>query len=53
MQVNLTRGGDPDPEELAAIVAAVQVVLASGAAPEEPPAEVLDTLVHWLSGALH
>lgn len=34
------RGGNPDPEELAAIVAAVQVVMASGApvaADEGPP----------------
>jgi hypothetical protein len=32
----VTRGPDPDPEELAAIVAAVQVVTASGAAEPDP-----------------
>jgi hypothetical protein len=38
-EVRVTRGPNPDPEELAAIVAAVQVVLGSGdGGPEaEPP----------------
>jgi hypothetical protein len=37
--VRVTRGPTPDPEELAAIVAAVQVVIASGPADaeREPP----------------
>jgi hypothetical protein len=32
-EVQITRGADPEPEELAAIIAAVSTVLSSGAGP--------------------